>query len=577
MTSRFFTYPSLVLTRTGTDDRVFTISEREQKTYGDFYCAVNGWKQAFLENKTCRAAIYFVDLFDSAAALFGALAAGVTAVLPADTSEVICQHLEGGLVDAAAGDFPAGLRLPRIKALASTTPCRDTLDETAPLIELFTSGSTGTPSRIVKRLSQLFCETQSIETRSGDYKRPITEETVCVSTVSQQHIYGLLFFLLWTVSAARKAWHERIENPETLIEVIARFPKVMWVGSPAHLKRLPEHLDWDRVRENISTIFSSGGPISEPAVRHVIALTGQSPLELLGSSESGGIAERQRFIQSDGTMGGTVWRGLPTVQWKVENDLLVLKSPQLSSPDWVVTTDRVRAGADGKTFEHLGRADRIIKVEEKRISLTLVENTLVESGLVSAAKGLQLADERNSFAVVAVPTPKGRELLKNQGKKALNDALRAVLLKVIERVCLPRYWRYADAIPENNMGKTTVAASQALFEDKAVQYVLEARTENSADAIVWIPADSPFFEGHFPEFSILPGVTQIEWMHRLAGSLFGISLHFSGLKNLKFTQPIRPNRAVTVHLEYSRDTGRVLFEISSAAEGKHAKGSLCYG
>ena len=61
------------------------------------------------------------------------------------------------LAEAAAGDFPADLTIRRITPFHEADPCRDALDPSGRLVSLFTSGSTGEPSLITKRLSQLFC------------------------------------------------------------------------------------------------------------------------------------------------------------------------------------------------------------------------------------------------------------------------------------------------------------------------------------------------------------------------------------------------------------------------------------
>ena len=156
MTDMHYVYLTDVLSRTGADDFPFVTDGNTRRTWGEFTRAVNGWKLAFIRAGVKRAALYFTELFDSAAALFGAWAAGVTAILPADTARHTCDRLASGLVDACAGNFPEGLALPRITPVATDQPCTDSLDEKAERLELFTSGSTGTPSLVTKRLEQLF-------------------------------------------------------------------------------------------------------------------------------------------------------------------------------------------------------------------------------------------------------------------------------------------------------------------------------------------------------------------------------------------------------------------------------------
>lgn len=557
MTSPNYVYFSDVLSRCELDDAVWCVAKDKERTYGDLKVAVNGWKLAFQEAGVGRVAIYFAEIFDSAAALLGAMAAGVVAVLPADTTKTTCQRLRAGVVDACAGDFADDCGMAVIVPKQTNAACRDRFDEKAKLIELFTSGSTGQPSLIVKRLSQLFVEVDSIEKRQSFVG--IDDRALTVSTVSQQHIYGLLFYLMWPLASGRRVWHTRISAPEEVIRLASLEKASVWVSSPAHLKRLPDNDDWQKTCGKLQAIYSSGGPLSEEGLRRTVALTGLSPQEFLGSSESGGIAIRQRQIAPDGLIVQLHWQALPSVQWKCEDGLLVIKSPQLATDGWEVTPDRIEPLPDGKSFMHLGRADRIAKIEEKRVSMTAVETALLNSGLVQAAKTLQLDDTRATFAAVAVPTQKAIEILKTSGKAALVKILKAHLAQSFEAVCLPRRWRFVSALPENSMGKTSVLSLMALFNPKSIQFVVESQSADSANLVLTIAAQSPYFEGHFPEFALLPGVAQIEMSIDLAKRFFAMPETFSGLKNLKFMRPVRPNDTILVELKWVADKSELQF------------------
>lgn len=572
MTTANYVYLTDVLMRPSLDDVVWCVSKDCARTFGDFSRAVNGWKLAFEAAGVKRAALYFTDVFDSGAALFGAIAAGVVAVLPADTTPTTCKRLADGAVDACAGDFSDDCGIRRIEPVATKEPCRKPIDENAKLIELFTSGSTGEPSIIVKRLRQLFVEVDSIEKRQSD--AGIDARALMLSTVSQQHIYGLLFYLLWPLASGRKVWHTRITAPEEVVSLAASVPCCAWVSSPAHLKRLPEHLNWAVARKSMQAVFSSGGPLADEGLKRTIELTELSPLEFLGSSESGGIAIRQRGVADDGTITRTEWHRLPAVEWKCEDGLLVIKSPQLATDGWEVTPDRIEPIVEGESFYHLGRADRIAKIEEKRVSMTAVEKALEASDKVATAKTLQLADARTTFAAVALLSPAGVKKLKTDGKAALVKELKDLLAQSFERVCLPRKWRFVSALPENSMGKTTVAALQALFDDMALQYVVENRTPDSAVLLVTIPGRCPYFEGHFPEFALLPGVAQIEMTIKLAREFFALPSVFTGIKNLKFMQPVLPNSTVCVALAWNADKAELDFGWQDQSGNMCAKGKI---
>ncbi len=572
MISPRFLDPALTLTRTDADDFEFVLCEDGARTWGEYAVAVNNWKKAFAAAGVSSAALFFSNLFDLSSCLFGAWAAGVRAILPADTTQTVCRQLNT-LAEAAAGDFPADLTIRRITPFHEADPCRDALDPSGRLVSLFTSGSTGEPSLITKRLSQLFCEVPAIEVRRPDAEDvELPQDTVIFSTVPPQHIYGLLFSILWPAASLRPIWHKRILYPEELAARMRTVPHSLWIASPAHLKRLPEDIDWSSLKNMLRVIYTSGGPLSDDALRRTIALTGLAPVEIFGSSESGGIAWRTRALAEDGSIINESFRALPGIEWKMENSLLVIKSKQLSSDGWESTSDRIAVNADG-SFTLLGRADRIVKIEEKRVSLTAVEKTLLGTGLIASCRAF-VRHSAGKLAVAAVPTAKAVEIIRCEGKAALVKQLRDALLCVIERICLPRHWRFVWELPENSLGKLTTQALEALFDPRAVQAVAVSRSAHDAELVISVPGNSPFFTGHFPEFKLLPGVVQISWAENLARRLFGLEGCLKEIKKLKFMRPIAPESTVVLRL--ASDSKGTAFSYEDARGTPLAKGLLVF-
>ncbi len=580
---------SRTLTRTDADDLPLALSEAGARSWGEFAIAVNNWRTAFVRAGVSSAALYLEDLFDFSSALFGAWCAGVRAILPADATRATCARL-AGLAQALAGEFDARLAaadapdLPLITPADTGMPFRGEIDPEARLVSLFTSGSTGEPALITKRLSQLFCEVAAIETRRPDAsERNLAQDAVIFSTVPAQHIYGLLFTVLWPAAAVRPFWHRRILYPEELLSRTRRAAAggaALWVTSPAQLKRLPRDLDWRSIRDILRVVYSSGGPLPPEGLQRCLDCTGISPVEILGSSESGGIAWRSRGIAPDGRITGEAFRALPGMQVKSENGLLALKGAQLSSPGWECTADRVRLLSDG-SFMLLGRADRIVKIEEKRVSLAAVEKALTATRLVTEARAF-VAPCTGKLAVAAIPAPQAVALIRREGKRALVSRLRTALAQGLERVCLPRHWRFVWELPENAMGKHTARELEALLDPARPQAVLESRTGESAELLVSVASDAPFFEGHFPEFKLLPGLVQVDWACSLARRLLGVDAPLAGIRSLKFMAPILPGD--TVLLRLSRTAAGVSFVYESLGEEKdragrrpvHAKGTLLF-
>lgn len=519
-------------------------------------------------------ALYLDDSMDFAAALLGAWQAGKTVWLTADTLEASCAALAGA-VDGFIGGFPAALaplQLP-VDAAPSSRPWR-TLDLAAEALVVHTSGSTGAAQAIPKRLSQLASEVAVLERMFGGQVRGAS----VVATVSHQHIYGLLFRVLWPLCTGRPLHAASAAYPEQLTALLGERPSIL-VGSPAHLKRLPEHLDLHAARRQVQAIFSSGGPLPEESALACKALLGHAPIEVYGSSESGGVAWRQRECAG----AAAAWQPFANVGWRVaeETGALEVRSPHLPGEDWMTLADRA-VRADGGKFDLLGRVDRIVKIEEKRVSLDALERTLVASPLVAEARvipaeSVESAEGgRAQLAAIVVLSADGKAVLARDGKLAMNRTLRALLAGVAPTVALPRRWRYPAQLPYNTQGKTPHAALLALLERPRAPVVRElARSDTGVTLELTVPEDLLYFDGHFDGAPILPGVVQLDWAVGFGRHYFALPALFRDVAALKFQQVITPGAVVTLELQHDAIKHSVQFRYISGA-GPHASGRIVF-
>lgn len=450
-----------------------------------FLMRVRAWHTLLRGRPGRDFALYVEDSIEFGAALLGAWHAGKTIWLSADTLESTCASLRAS-VDGFLGEFPPQMN-PLLPAHGACGQGADVgaacfavegvdmggpLAADFPALVVFTSGSTGVAQAIPKKLSQLANEVATLDQLFGS----AAGDAAILATVSHQHIYGLLFKVLWPLTSGRAIHALRIAFPEALAPALASGPCVL-IASPAHLNRLPDHLDWRGAARMVRGVFSSGGPLAQETALAVGRLLGKVPVEVYGSSETGGVAWRQRGSgdDDDGAHGAAAhaaaddaWQPFPTVEWRIghQDGALEVRSPHLPDGDWFTLADRAeRHGA--QRFVLRGRSDRIVKIEEKRISLTAIEAALLASGLAAEARVVvcdQVAGERQRLAAVVVPTDAGRALMQADGKPALNAQLRAALSTMVEPVALPRRWRYTDQLPVNAQGKTTLAALVALLE-----------------------------------------------------------------------------------------------------------------
>jgi len=77
--------------------------------------------------------------------------------------------------------------------------------------------------------------------------------------------------------------------------------------------------------------------------------------------------------------------------------------------------------------------------------------------------------------------------------------------------------------------------------------------------------NEPFFQGHFPNFPIMPGVLIIEGLAQTAGALcvsnFGTSykpqlVYFMGIDRAKFRKPVLPGDQLHYHVRKIRSRGK---------------------
>jgi 3-hydroxyacyl-[acyl-carrier-protein] dehydratase len=90
--------------------------------------------------------------------------------------------------------------------------------------------------------------------------------------------------------------------------------------------------------------------------------------------------------------------------------------------------------------------------------------------------------------------------------------------------------------------------------------------DDSCVGVKNVTINEPFFQGHFPQFPVMPGVLIIEGLAQTAGALCVHSLgenykaelvYFMGIDNAKFRKPVLPGDQLHYHVRKIRNRGRV--------------------
>jgi acyl-coenzyme A synthetase/AMP-(fatty) acid ligase len=496
----------------------------------------------------------------AAASLLGLAQARSVAVLPPNAQRETLRRLALGARGILCDNELSSddVELPRVD-VTSLRPApsvdRALLDRDAAWLELHTSGTTGEPRCTVKQVRHLEDEVAALESL---FARHLPADARIFASVPHHHIYGLLFRVLWPLAAGRPFQSETLLHVRELLPRMAEGGPCALVTTPSHLRHVAAGDGLRALRGRCGAVFSSGAPLDEETAKRVAELLGDAPFEVLGSTETGGAAVRQRSLH------GEAWSPFPQVSVSADPDSgrLQVTSPFASEgEDAQGGRRRFRMGdcielLPGGGFRLLERADRTVKIAGKRLSLPQMERELERHAWVDEV-ALTVRETRGERRVAAalVLSPAGRGALERDGRAALVRAVSSHLAGGFDPVLLPRTWRCVEALPRNAQGKLPREALDALF-------AAETRTLRRA---LEVPSDLPTLEGHFEEHPVVPGVTQIGWALEAAAELLDAEPVVHAFEALKFPTPLRPGDRCTLTVEAE---GHVLrFRLADADEG----------
>ena len=400
-----------------------------------------------------RWALCFDNSYLFIVALLATLHAGKTPVIPGHSRESLLAEQQA-LFDGVLSDRPLAWRGPVQVVTSGGEPTAAYHPLPAPdagcYVELFTSGSTGQPRRIVKPVEHLDREAALLAARFGDQLAGCR----VVASVVPQHLYGLTFRIFLPMSLGLPLHAAMLYYAEQL-EALDHQHRYAFISSPAFLKRLDHNL----TPPPVAMILSAGGLLPWYDVTQTAAWLNVWPDEIYGSTETGILAWRQR-VDDD-----VPWRPFPGVSIVAEGEAFRAISPLIPDEKGLLLDDVIHFAAHG-TFRLAGRRGRVVKIEEKRVSLSEIEQRLLALDGVREAAALALTrGGRQAIGVLLVLNDSLREEWQHNGGKALELSWRRALLPWLEPVAVPRYWRVVDEMPVNSMNKRVYAQLQELFHE----------------------------------------------------------------------------------------------------------------
>lgn len=546
---------------------IVAVDQTEMLKSADLVARATLWANSLSDVSGDRWAVYHENAFEYLSILLALWQLGKTACVPGDNCLGTLERLKP-LVDGFIGQFETEVL--QLKSQNTNESIGwSVFDRDYDALEIYTSGSTGEPKPIAKSLRQIENELETIERLWGE-----DHSDIVISTVSHQHFYGMTFRLFWPFSSKRPFETHIRPCSEDVFHTLVKYNSYQLVTSPTHLSRLNPELDWNAYRSKCNKVLSSAAPLSREASFNAFKTLGCEIYEIYGSSETGAVAWRcQQLTEED-----ALWKCFPEVEssYGEKRNLKILSDYQREGCAFELS-DLVEIDADGK-FTLLGRLDRIVKVEGKRVSLNAIEQMLKQFKYIEDAKVLVLENRRVELAAVILLEDAGWESLRKNGRKALIKEYKSALSRQIESVVIPRKWRFVESYPSDPQGKIPQVKLEKMFQKTPDHWPVitdQTVTENEVSLTCYAQEELIYFNGHFEDNPILPGVVQVHWAQEMAQHFMGISLEFKNLEVIKFQQVIPPYRVLNINLKYDPEKKKVHFKYESE-KGVHSSGRICF-
>lgn len=415
----------------------------------------------------------------------------------------------------------------------------------SPLATLYlkTSGSTGEAQIISKTAHQMLIEAKTLATILPQS----WQKQDVLATVSPQHMYGLSFNVFVALHCGWRIHRTRYLYPEDLIAATKQ-PSI-WLTSPAVLNRLGTHRQQGQWIDYLKGIISAGGLLPTETNQQIYHYLKQYPIDIYGSTETGGIATRS---------GSPTWHLLPYVSATATAEQIIIQSP------WTDGQCHINdiAEISNRTLTLIGRSDRILKLEDKRISLNQIEQQLNSHPWITDNYCGKHPKHGRIAAWIAL-NEQGIKAFRQQGRSAIIQALKQHLIHTCDRIALPRYWRFTDKLPRNPQSKITIQDFQAAFSQYPTtpNWQLINQKQHYACFKGKVPIDLRWFAGHFHQFPLVPGVIEIQWVMDLANHLMWDTQQLSHIENLKYQHFIRPNDEITLSLTFDPIKRKIHFSL----------------
>ncbi|MCI7784434.1 MAG: class I adenylate-forming enzyme family protein [Succinivibrio sp.] len=339
--------------------------------------------------------------------------------------------------------------LKNAKDTFSTTELSNIKFDSDAKIVLYTSGSTGKSKAVTKTFKQMFDEAVTVASITSNLAG--TPNLKAIATVPPYHMYGLTFRIFQclyqkiTIEVPICHYTEELQN--------FKGPLVL-ISSPAFLK----HIDFSKESPNIVFAISAGSALPKDTATKYYQWSDIAITEIYGSTETNVMAYRfNRGLDE-------LFTPFENISFYEQDDNFYLKSPFVLKG--FKLDDKLCFDKEHK-FKILGRTDKIAKIAEKRISLSLIEQLLKQDPKVLDVVAFVLEKKDRNFIalVVKVSLADQQDLVNKANKLQFVKNLKLLLKDHIPQIAMPRFVRIVTDIPQNSMGKNIISQLKELFND----------------------------------------------------------------------------------------------------------------
>ena len=513
---------------------------------------------AFLEkNGIKELQIYIDDAFKFYAAFFGSLLAGST---PYVLAKPIYEANLTSVNDEIFLNFLAN------------EPAKGLKFDPQAKFYLQTSGSSGKSKMIEKTLAQMIKESEYLADELN-----FSERNTFFSSVSHRHMFGLTFKVFLPLVLGARVIADELNYPEAILGL--DLANHVFIASPVLLRTLTQSPTVSALK-GLSGIVSAGSPLKKELRGELGRICDARIIEIYGSTETGIVAKDC----GDGLrLFGAVNAGLD------DRGALNVSSPWCG---FFQTNDAASIDEDRLALQ--GRIDRIVKLNDKRVSLESIEAKLLESGLLADCYCAPHPKFKRIAALLEL-NGEGLKKFRKIGKKGVVAELKELLklefknsvryFKIVEKMLRNQQGKFEKSEFENALfaspkpvwsgGRVNEAGKICYGSGQNLESALNCDTNASCVKFdeggerldgaqkyefgAIMHAGLEIFESHFPNLPLLPGFMQLDYVFELA-SMVGVDISgASTVENLKFMKFVRPGDLLRICFE--KRGGKLYFEL----------------